>query len=138
MIVFLQVLNFLSMKCQMFCACKRRRRLRTSYQRRSSFRNILIATGSQLRRTVTLVSVSVVCLLTVTIRTSLPGMMSRTKPLSVKFGFGSKAGRQLHDKEGRLITAEFDSFYLLAVYVPSAGRRLVTMDKRMDWDYMFR
>ena len=78
------------------------------------------------------------CLQTVTLRTSWPGMMSRAKPLSVKFGFGSKAGRQLHDKEGRLITAEFDSFYLLAVYVPSAGRRLVTMDKRMDWDYMFR
>ena len=137
MIVFLQVLNFLSTRCQMFCACKRRRRLRTSYQRRSSFRNILIATGSLLRRTVTLVSVSVVCLQTVTLRTSLPGMMSRTKPLSVKFGFGSKAGQE-HDREGRLITAEFDSFYLLAVYVPSAGRRLVTMDKRMSWDEMFR
>ena len=77
------------------------------------------------------------CLQTVTIRTSLPGMMSRTKPLSVKFGFGSKAGQE-HDREGRLITAEFDSFYLLAVYVPSAGRKLVTMDKRMSWDEMFR
>ena len=66
-----------------------------------------------------------------------PGLMSRTKPLTLEFGFGSKAGAE-HDQEGRLITAEFDSFYLLGVYVPSAGRKLVTMDKRMSWDEMFR
>ena len=38
----------------------------------------------------------------------------------------------------RLITAEFDTFYLVTTYVPNAGRGLVTLDKRMRWDPMFR
>jgi exonuclease III len=39
---------------------------------------------------------------------------------------------QEHDGEGRLITAEFPTFYLLSVYVPNAGRGLVTLDKRKE------
>ena len=38
----------------------------------------------------------------------------------------------------RLITAEFEAFYLVTTYVPNAGRGLVTLDKRMRWDPMFR
>lgn len=66
-----------------------------------------------------------------------PGLLSKTKPLSVEFGFRSKDGEE-HDQDGRLITVEFDSFYLLNAYVPNAGRKLVTLDKRMRWDPMFR
>jgi len=65
------------------------------------------------------------------------GLLSKTKPLSVEFGFRSKDGEE-HDQDGRLITVEFDSFYLLNAYVPNAGRKLVTLDKRMRWDPMFR
>ena len=66
------------------------------------------------------------------------GLLSKTKPLSVEFGFhNGKAGEE-HDDEGRLITAEFDTYYLINAYVPNAGRKLVTLDKRMRWDPMFR
>ena len=62
------------------------------------------------------------------------GLLSKTKPLSVQFGFSEDGGGEKHNSEGRLITAEFDSFYLITTYVPNAGRGLTTLDKRMDWD----
>lgn len=46
------------------------------------------------------------------------------KPISVKYGLGIPD----HDGEGRLVTVEFDSFYLISGYVPNSGdglRRLV-------------
>jgi len=61
-------------------------------------------------------------------------LLSKEKPLKVNYGFGDKE----HDDEGRVITAEFDTFYLVTTYVPNAGRKLVTLDKRMDWDPKFR
>lgn len=48
------------------------------------------------------------------------------KPLSVKYGLGILD----HDSEGRLVTVEFDTFYLLSGYVPNSGdglRRLVEL-----------
>ncbi|KAJ8449811.1 hypothetical protein Cgig2_001467 [Carnegiea gigantea] len=44
-------------------------------------------------------------------------IVSRIKPLSVRYGLGISD----HDTEGRLVTAEFDSFYLLCAYVPNSG-----------------
>ncbi|KAB2037580.1 hypothetical protein ES319_D03G084800v1 [Gossypium barbadense] len=44
-------------------------------------------------------------------------IISRIKPLSVRYGLGMSD----HDSEGRVVTAEFDSFYLLSVYVPNSG-----------------
>ena len=38
----------------------------------------------------------------------------------------------------RLITAEFNKFYLVTAYVTNAGKKLVNLDKRMRWDLMFR
>jgi len=63
-------------------------------------------------------------------------LLSKTKPLNVEYGFG--AGGDEHDDEGRLITAEYDSFYVVTAYVPNAGKKLITLDKRMDWDPKFR
>ena len=40
--------------------------------------------------------------------------------MTVKFGF--EEGGENHNSEGRLITAEFESFYLVTTYVPNAGR----------------
>ena len=54
------------------------------------------------------------------------GLLSKEKPLEVTYGLESEE----HDDEGRLITAEFATFYLLCVYVPNAGRGLVSLDKR--------
>uniref|UniRef100_V5IDJ2 DNA-(apurinic or apyrimidinic site) endonuclease n=2 Tax=Ixodes ricinus TaxID=34613 RepID=V5IDJ2_IXORI len=62
------------------------------------------------------------------------GLLSKIKPLDVKYGIG----KEEHDKEGRVITAEFDKFYLVATYVPNAGKKLVRLNYRMDWDKDFR
>ncbi|KAB7503726.1 DNA-(apurinic or apyrimidinic site) lyase [Armadillidium nasatum] len=61
-------------------------------------------------------------------------LFTKKKPLSVKKGIDSPT----HDDEGRIITAEYEKFYLVAAYVPNAGRGLVTLDKRMDWDSLLQ
>jgi exodeoxyribonuclease-3 len=60
-------------------------------------------------------------------------ILSRTEPLSVKFGFGVKE----HDAEGRVITAEYPGFFLVIVYVPNSGQELVRLDYRETWDVAF-
>lgn len=62
------------------------------------------------------------------------GLLSKIKPLDIKYGIGVDK----HDKEGRVITAEYEKFYLVAVYVPNAGKKLVRLDYRMEWDKDFR
>lgn len=61
-------------------------------------------------------------------------LLSKTKPLEVTFGLENEE----MDDEGRVITAEFDSFYIVTTYVPNAGRKLVTLDKRMRWDPLLK
>lgn len=41
------------------------------------------------------------------------------------------------DEEGRIITAEYEKFYLICVYVPNAGNKLVTMPRRLRWNKLF-
>ncbi|CAD6213436.1 GSCOCG00004069001-RA-CDS [Cotesia congregata] len=41
------------------------------------------------------------------------------------------------DKEGRMLTIEYPNFYFVNVYVPNAGDKLKTMDKRMKWNTLF-
>uniref|UniRef100_A0A803P785 DNA-(apurinic or apyrimidinic site) endonuclease n=1 Tax=Cannabis sativa TaxID=3483 RepID=A0A803P785_CANSA len=58
-------------------------------------------------------------------------IISRIKPLSVKYGLGIED----HDSEGRLVTAEFDSFYLVCGYVPNSGDGLKRLSYRTtEWD----
>lgn len=61
-------------------------------------------------------------------------MLCKTEPIKVTYGIG----KEEHDKEGRVITAEFPSFYLVTVYVPNASRGLVRLDYRKTWDEDFR
>lgn len=61
-------------------------------------------------------------------------VLSKIEPLSVKYGIGEKE----HDEDGRCITAELDTFYLVNVYVPNAGRGLVTLPKRLAWNQAFK
>ena len=42
-----------------------------------------------------------------------------------------------HDNEGRVITCEFDQFYLINVYVPNSGSGLKRLDYRAEWDLAF-
>jgi exodeoxyribonuclease-3 len=57
-------------------------------------------------------------------------ILTRTKPLSVSYGFGIAD----HDTQGRTITAEFEKFYLVNTYVPNSGAELVKLDYRQTWD----
>ncbi|XP_013416767.1 DNA-(apurinic or apyrimidinic site) lyase isoform X2 [Lingula anatina] len=63
------------------------------------------------------------------------GILSKTKPLSIKYGLGIEE----HDNEGRAITAEYEKFYLVTSYVPNSGRGLVRLNYRTkEWDEAFR
>ena len=60
-------------------------------------------------------------------------LFTRTEPLGVTLGIGSEE----HDHEGRVITAEFDGFYLVTVYVPNSQRELTRLDYRQTWEAAF-
>lgn len=57
-------------------------------------------------------------------------ILTRKKPLSVRYGFGIAE----HDTQGRTITLEFDTFFLVNTYVPNSGAELVRHDYRQTWD----
>ena len=57
-------------------------------------------------------------------------MFTRREPLSVRYGMGLEE----HDHEGRLITLEFDPFYLVCCYTPNAQQELKRIDYRMQWE----
>lgn len=57
-------------------------------------------------------------------------VFSKVKPLHVTYGIGMSE----HDTEGRVITAEFDSFYLVNVYTPNSKEGLARIDYRMIWE----
>lgn len=61
-------------------------------------------------------------------------VFTRVKPLSVTFGIGIEE----HDHEGRVITMEFDNYYLVTVYVPNVKRDLSRLDYRMVWEDDFK
>ena len=61
-------------------------------------------------------------------------IFSKQKPLSVSYGVGIEE----HDKEGRVITLEFEKFYLVNVYTPNSKRELERLDYRMTWEDDFR
>lgn len=60
-------------------------------------------------------------------------IFSRHEPLSVSYGIGVEE----HDHEGRVITLEFPSFYLVTVYTPNSQRELARLDYRMKWEDAF-
>ncbi|MAP80771.1 MAG: exodeoxyribonuclease III [Aequorivita sp.] len=61
-------------------------------------------------------------------------VLSKSKPLSVTFDMGVAQ----HDNEGRVISAEYENFYLVNVYVPNSGQKLERLDYRKEWDDHFR
>ena len=60
-------------------------------------------------------------------------ILSRIEPLHVSYGLGMEQ----HDTEGRVITAEFEDFYLVTVYTPNSGDGLKRLSYRMEWDQAF-
>lgn len=60
-------------------------------------------------------------------------LFTKEEPKSVNFGVGIEE----HDQEGRVITAEFDDYYLVNVYTPNSQRGLPRLDYRQQWDKDF-
>ena len=61
-------------------------------------------------------------------------IFTKLKPLNVSYGLGIEE----HDKEGRVITLEFDDFYFITVYTPNSQTKLARLDYRMTWEDAFR
>lgn len=60
-------------------------------------------------------------------------IFTRRKPLNVTTGIGI----DMHDHEGRVVTLEFDDFFMVDVYTPNAQQELARLDYRMEWERDF-
>lgn len=61
-------------------------------------------------------------------------IFTKKEPLKVSYGIGIEE----HDKEGRVITLEFDMFYMVNCYTPNSGRELARLEYRMTWEDEFK
>ena len=61
-------------------------------------------------------------------------IFAKNEPISVSLGIGVEE----LDNEGRVVTLEYDNFYLVTCYTPNAQRELARLDHRMKWDEAFR
>ncbi len=61
-------------------------------------------------------------------------VFSKIKPLNVSYGINIEE----HDQEGRVITLEYDKFYLVNCYTPNSQRELTRLEYRMKWEECFR
>lgn len=61
-------------------------------------------------------------------------VFTKEVPLKVTYGINIEE----HDQEGRVITCEYDTFYLVTVYVPNSKDGLLRLDYRMEWEEAFR
>ena len=61
-------------------------------------------------------------------------VFTKQAPRSVRYGIGEAE----HDREGRVITLEYDAFFLVDVYTPNAQDGLRRLDYRMEWEDAFR
>ena len=59
---------------------------------------------------------------------------TKVKPIEVSYGMN----KEIHDHEGRIITLEYEAFYLICVYVPNSKKELIRLDYRMTWEDDFR
>lgn len=61
-------------------------------------------------------------------------LFSKKEPISVSYGLGIEE----HDNEGRVITAEYEDYYVVTCYTPNSKTELERLDYRMIWDDAFR
>ncbi len=57
-------------------------------------------------------------------------IFTKKEPISVKYGIGIEE----HDKEGRVITLEYEKFYIVTIYTPNSKRGLERLDYRQIWE----
>ena len=60
-------------------------------------------------------------------------IFSKKEPLNIIYDIGIEE----HDQEGRVITAEFENYYLVTVYTPNSKRELLRLEYRQQWDIDF-
>ena len=60
-------------------------------------------------------------------------IFSKKEPLNVIYDMGIES----HDQEGRVITVEFESYFLITVYTPNSKRELLRLEYRQEWDIDF-
>lgn len=60
-------------------------------------------------------------------------LFTKKEPLKVTYGIGVEE----HDHEGRVITAEYEKYFVITVYVPNSQRELTRLDYRMQWEEAF-
>lgn len=61
-------------------------------------------------------------------------IFTKEEPISISYGIG----KEEHDKEGRVITAEFNKYYFVTVYTPNSKSELERLDYRQLWEDEFR
>ena len=61
-------------------------------------------------------------------------VFTKKEPLKVTYGIGIEE----HDHEGRVITLEYDDYYMITVYTPNSQNELKRLDYRMTWEDAFR
>lgn len=61
-------------------------------------------------------------------------IFTKKEPMNVTYGLGIEE----HDHEGRVITLEYENFYMITVYVPNSKDELLRLDYRMTWEDAFR
>lgn len=61
-------------------------------------------------------------------------IFTKVEPLSVSYGLGIPE----HDQEGRVITLEFEKFFMITVYTPNSQSELARIDYRMNWEDAFK
>ena len=61
-------------------------------------------------------------------------ILSKTEPVNVTYDMGIEE----HDQEGRVITAEFEDYFLVTVYTPNSGAGMKRLDYRATWDEAFK
>lgn len=60
-------------------------------------------------------------------------IITKQEPINISYGIGTEQ----HDTEGRVLTAEFDKFFVITVYVPNSKNDLSRLDYRQTWDADF-
>uniref|UniRef100_UPI0040576867 exodeoxyribonuclease III n=1 Tax=Acetatifactor sp. TaxID=1872090 RepID=UPI0040576867 len=60
-------------------------------------------------------------------------LFTKKEPVNVTYGIGMEE----HDHEGRVITAEFEDYYVVTVYTPNSQRELTRLEYRMKWEVDF-
>lgn len=61
-------------------------------------------------------------------------IFTKVQPISDSYGIGIEK----HDKEGRVITLEYDKYYMVNVYTPNSQNELARLDYRMEWEEAFK